>query len=72
MTITEAVRKCSKSANAEGPMEEGTSAAFVFLNAAVVFTMNKNRSLSIAVAAGEPTRFDEPIDDLMETRPDED
>jgi hypothetical protein len=66
MNLAQALRKCSASANKEGPMEVGTSAAFVFKNAVIVFAMKEGRKLEIVVSAGVPEYFNEEIDDLLE------
>lgn len=72
MKIGEALTKCSKIANAEGPMELDTSSSFVFHNAVIIFSMRLDddgvRNLKINVAAGKPNVFDENIDGLLEEK----
>lgn len=67
MKLTDAILRCSKIANKDGPMEEGTSSAIVFDNAVIVFTMNEGRSLKVEVSAGAPEIIHESIDDLLES-----
>ena len=70
MDIEEALRKCSKIINKDGPMELDTSTAFVFQNAVIVFSMqltaDEGRHLHVDIFAGELEVFNEKIDGLLE------
>ena len=69
MTFNEAIKRCTKIMNADGPMQVGVRGAFVFANAVVVIAMKEGRELSIQVSGLNPSDvFPETIDDVFEAK----